>query len=102
MKTIKLLVVGAAFTAAAPAFAELPPGYQRAVELKAILNHDDLVAAFPQYELIEDVSYVSKDLYRVKSAKCVLEAKIVGKPLPAGMVGARQFDVVLGKAKCAG
>ncbi|RYY24423.1 MAG: hypothetical protein EOP62_17075 [Sphingomonadales bacterium] len=102
MKIIKLVTAAAVFSIATPALAELPPAYQRAVEIKAIVNHDDLVAAFPQDALIEQVLYVSKDLYRVKAGKCVLDAKIVGKALPEGMVGARQFDVVLGKAVCAG
>ncbi|MES2987377.1 MAG: hypothetical protein V4808_05695 [Pseudomonadota bacterium] len=100
MKIIKLLGTVAALATATAAFAELSPEYQRAAELKAILNHDDLVTAFPQSKPIEKVEYVSRDLYRVTAGTCTLAATIVGKPLPEGMVGARQFDVVLGKAEC--
>lgn len=101
MKMIKALTGIAALTMAVPALAALPPGYQRAAELKAILNHEKLVEAFPFREFIQRVEYVRQDLYRVSTESCTLYAKIVGKPLPPGMVGARQFDVVLGKAECA-
>ena len=101
MKIIKLVAATIAFAIAAPALAALPPAYQRMAELKAILDHHDLVAAFPQNMPIDEVSHVSDDLYQVKAGKCVLRVKIVGKALPGGVVGARQFDVVIGKAECA-
>lgn len=101
MKTINIFVAATSCLIAAPALAALPPAYQRAAELKAILAHEDLVAAFPQNLPIDEISYVDKDHYLVKAGKCALTVRIVGKALPDGMVGARQFDVVFDKAECA-
>lgn len=101
MKIIKLVAATAAIAITSPALAALPPAYQRMAELKAIIDQPDLVAAFPPNTPIDEISYVSPDLYRVKAGKCALSVKIVGKALPERMVGARQFDVVIGKAECA-
>lgn len=100
MKTIKLLAGVTALALTMPATAALPPEYQRAAELKAIINHDDLVRAFPQGEHVTRVEFVRPALYRVTAGACQLYARIVNKQLPAGMVGAVPFDVVLTKAEC--
>lgn len=101
MKIIHMLIAATSGLIAMPALAALPPAYQRTAELKAILAHEDLIAAFPQNLPIEEVSYVGEDHYLVKAGKCALTVRIVGKALPDGMVGARQFDVVFDKAECA-
>lgn len=48
MKIVTMLLAAASCLIAAPALAALPPAYQRAAELKAILAHEGLVAAFPR------------------------------------------------------
>lgn len=100
MNITKFLAAVGALAIALPASAALPPQYQRAAELKAILDHAELAASFPDGAPIERVEFVRADLYRVTAGSCFLYAKIVGKPMPNGMVGARQFDVELGKADC--
>lgn len=100
MKPIALFALPAALLCAAPAYAEIPPQHQRLVELKAILDHDDMATAFPGMELVQRVEFVKYNLYRVSTESCSLYARIVIKPLPRGMVGTRQFDVALGKPTC--
>lgn len=100
MKMTKLLAAFAALVMALPASAALPPQYQRAAELKAVADHADLAASFPNGTSIDRIEFVRTDLYRVTAGSCFLYAKIIEKPMPDGMVGARQFDVELSKADC--
>lgn len=81
--------------------AALPPQYQRTAEFKAILENTAVVEAFTAHrQLIERVEYVKPDLYRVSAGQCVLEVTLKEKPLPEGMVGARQFDLEVGAVDC--
>lgn len=91
-------LVALAFTAL-PAQAALPPWHQRAVELRAVLNAPGLVDAFGN-ALIERVEAAGPDLYRVSAGRCHVDARIVGLPMPRGMVGARRFEVRLGRRVC--
>ena len=85
--------------AALPAQAALPPWHQRAAELRAVLNAPGLVDAFGN-ALIERVEYAGTDLYRVSAGRCYVEARIVGLPMPRGVVGGRRFEVRLGRRVC--
>lgn len=101
MKLPCLLAAAAVAALALPAAAALPPQWQRVAELKAILDNGDLVEAFAgQRRMIDRVEYVRPDLYRVVGGECFAYVTIAEKPLPGGMVGARQFDVVPGKIDC--
>lgn len=82
------------------ALAALPPHFQRLAELNAVLNHADVAAAFGINRPIESVEYVDVDLYRVTGGGCAMLVTIEGKQLPAGFVGARQFDAVPGELVC--
>ena len=53
---------------------------------------------FPE---VEDYT-VGPDSYLVASEACQLPVRIMGQPLPAGMVGARRFSVSAGKPACRG
>ena len=101
MRPIPLLLAAAAILAAAlPASAALPPQYQRAAELRAILDDTDIVDLFGIGRLIERIEFVEPDLYRVTSGNCHLEVRIVDKPAASGMVGPRQFEVEPGELIC--
>lgn len=103
MKSISLIAMAVSIGFAVPAYSALPPQYQRTVELKAILDRADIAETFiGRGHLIEQIEYVSPDLYRVTGGNCALDAAIVEKPLPEGMVGARQFDVKPGTITCTG
>jgi hypothetical protein len=88
-----------AFTAL-PAQAALPPWHQRAAELRAVANHAGLVEALGGGAMIDRIEYVRPDLYRVSAGRCHVDARIMGLPMPSGMVGARRFEVRLGRRTC--
>jgi len=93
---LRLAALTAAALAAVPAPAALPPQYQRLAELRAVLNDQGVAAAFGGAP-IERVEYVRPDLYRVTAGRCHLDVRIVGLPMPRGMVGARRFEVRAGE-----
>ena len=97
MRPCVLLAAAAAFLAV-PALAALPPQYQRAAELRAVL--DATVDLFGIEHPIERIELVEPDLYRVTSGPCHLDARIVDKPQVSGMVGPRQFEVQAGDLDC--
>ncbi len=84
---------------ALPAQAALPPQYQRLAELRAVLDHQGVAAAFGGTP-IGRIEYVRTDLYRVSAGRCHVDARIVGLPMPRGMVGARRFEVRVGQRLC--
>lgn len=86
-----LAALAAALLAATPALAALPPQYQRLAELRAVMDHADVAAAFGGV-LIDRIEYVRPDLYRVTAGRCHVDVRIVGLPMPRGMVGARRFE----------
>jgi len=91
--------LAAALLAATPAPAALPPQYQRPAELRAVLDHQGVVAAFGGTP-IERIAYVGTDLYRVTAGRCRIDVRIVGLPMPRGVVGARRFEARPGQRVC--
>jgi hypothetical protein len=101
MRTARLLAaLCATALAAAPASAALPPNHQRIAELRAILAHPGVAGAFGMSAPIERIEYVRTDFYRVSAGRCRLDVRIVGLPMPRGMVGARRFEVRPGERVC--
>lgn len=100
-------ILGAALAAlvvaglASPAAAALPPGAQRAAELRAVID-----AALPVFDIvpIDAVTYGEPDLYAVTSGDCTLEVRIVDIPTrqAPGFVGPRMFTAIAGEPVCAG
>ena len=97
--TLSLAVLGAAALAATPAQAALAPNYQRLAELRAVLDLPAVASAFG-IEPIDRVDYVATDLYRLSAGRCTLDVRIVGLPMPRGMVGARRFEARAGRRVC--
>lgn len=95
--SVRMVVVMAVVLTALPALAALPPHYQRARELTAVI---DAAAAILEFKPIESVTRVGDDLYRVQTEDCTLDVRIEGLPTPTGMVGPRQFKVVPGEPSC--
>jgi len=101
MRSISRLVAAAAIlTTSTSAWAALPPQYQRANELRAILENVEVVDRFGATRLIDGIEFVEPDLYRVTSGPCRMEVRIVDKPLQENIVGPRQFEVVPGDVVC--
>jgi hypothetical protein len=95
--TLSALVAAATF--AAPASAALPPQYQRAEELKAVVADARIANAFDGAP-IERVEYVGRDRYRVSAGRCRLDVAIVDLPTPADRAGPRRFAVRAGARAC--
>ncbi len=98
--SVRLALAAAAALAALPAQAALPPQYQRLAELRAVLDHPGVTGAFGVAEPIERVEYVSPDLYRVTAGRCRMDVRIVGLPVPQGVVGGRRFEARPGRRIC--
>jgi hypothetical protein len=95
-----LLCLALALGVAAPAAAALPPHYQRAAELKAVVGDAHVAGAFGIGAPIQRVEYVKPDLYRVSAGRCHLDVAIVDLPTPSGVVGGRRFAVRPGRKVC--
>ena len=96
---VTLAACGLAFLAAAPAQAALAPNYQRLAELRAVLDLPAVASAFG-IEPIDRIDYAANDLYRLSAGRCTLDVRIVGLPMPRGMVGARRFEARAGRRVC--
>ncbi|MDB5507145.1 MAG: hypothetical protein JWR75_1783 [Devosia sp.] len=84
-----------------PAFAALPPQYQRQKELLAIVESEAVNEEFGM-DGIESVEYLGEDRYRVTGGNCTLDVTIVDAPSthPAGFTGPREFALELGETAC--
>jgi hypothetical protein len=90
---------GAVILAAQPVAAEVAPKYQRLREMRAVLEHPGVADAFGE-ALVDRIEFVRRDLYRVHSGRCQLDAAIVGQPTPSGWAGPRRFEVRVGRKTC--
>ncbi len=81
------------------AMAALPPQYQRQAELVAIIQ-DQAVASALRDEPITGVQMTDVDVFAVTSDSCKVTVGIVDTPMQDGMVGPRQFAVVVTGAVC--
>lgn len=82
------------------AAAALPPYWQSAREISAIVNDARVHDALKYEEPILSISTTGDDVYELKTPRCTLRITIVDKPLAEGMVGPRQFDLEVGQADC--
>ncbi len=98
----RIFAVLAALATLAPAgaHAALPPFWQSAKEITAIVNDQRVHDALKYEEPILSVSVTAPDTYEVKTERCTLTVTIVDKPVKPGMVGPRQFDIEVGAATC--
>ena len=97
-----ILVAALVSTAAVPAFAALPPYYQRAREIQAILDSDAVREKLKQAP-IDSITSIDTDVYDVAGGACDVEVTIVDVPPEPGkpqMVGPRKFTLDVGDADC--
>lgn len=83
-----------------PAFAALPPQYQRRAELTAVLNIATEVLGIGR--LIDGIEMSEPDIYSVRSGTCSLIVRIVDSPKKRepGWVGPREFEAVPDPLAC--
>lgn len=91
------LAAAAILAATTQAGAAIKPQYQRAEELKAILD-SDVVAKLGRP--IDRIERQGPDLYRIEAGTCAIEARIVDDPKAADVEGPRQVLVQSGDAAC--
>lgn len=93
-----LVILGAAGAEAA-----LPPYWQSAREIEAILADPAVHDAIKYEEPILSISTTGNDIYTLKTARCSIEITIVDTPPDPSkpmMVGPRQFSLSIGTADC--
>lgn len=90
------------FATGAPlaAQAALAPNYQRLAEMRAILDSPAIAETFDVRRPLQRIEYLGPDRYRATGGGCQLDLELMEKPLPQGMVGARQFSVRARKVVC--
>ena len=86
--------------AATAAVAALPPYWQSAREISAIVDDPRVHDALAYEEPIVSVSNVGEDVYLLKTARCSVTVTIIDKPDAEPLVGPRQFDLQVGVAEC--
>lgn len=101
-KTMRKLVMclTLVFATTLPAFAALPPQYQRSAELIAVLNVATEVLGIGN--LIDAVELSEPDVYSVRSGTCTLIVRIVDTPKKRepGWAGPREFEAVPDPLAC--
>jgi hypothetical protein len=98
------LALALAACAAVPALAALPPYYQRASEIQAILDSDEVREKLKQMP-IDAITSTDADVYQVVGGDCRLEVTVVDVLQEASkppVVGPRQFTLEVGEADCGG
>ncbi len=101
MKRLSLALLAAA-TLLVPSIANaaLPPSWQSAKEITAVVNDQRVHDALKYEEPILSVAVSAPDTYEVRTERCRLSVKIVDRPAKPGFVGPRRFDLAVGEATC--
>lgn len=81
------------------AYAVLPPYWQSAAEISAIVNDKAVHDAFKYEEPILSISTTSEKVYEIKTPRCTLSVTVVNKPRSEG-VGPTDFSIEVGTADC--
>ena len=93
-----LIILGAS-----DAHAALPPYWQSAREIEAILADPAVHDALKYEEPILSIATTGDDVYTLKTARCTLQITIVDTPpdpTKPMMVGPRRFSLSIGTADC--
>ncbi len=82
------------------ALAALPPYWQSAREIGAILEDPRVHDALRYEEPIVSISATGDDVYVLRTERCSVTVKIVDKPGSEPIAGPRQFDLEVEEAQC--
>lgn len=99
MKRWPRCVVLCAVLTSWPALAALPPKEQRAREFQAVVKRATAILTDP----VTSVEHVETDRYQARSARCVVELRIVdARPAVRAVpwTGSRRFRVSAGEEVC--
>ena len=90
-------LAAALLAAAVPALAALPPYWQRAREVQAIIESSE-IARLLKENPVDGIEWREVDLYSVRAGTCRVDVRIVD--LPQAMQGARRFRIEPGPVHC--
>lgn len=85
---------------AATAVAALPPYWQSAREISAIIDDPRVHDALAYEEPIVSITRDAQDVYVLRTARCSVTVTIIDKPDAKPIAGPRQFDLQVGDAQC--
>ncbi len=77
----------------------LPPYYESAKEITAILNNPKVIEKITSGRVINSITRTDAG-YIINASNCTLLIKIKYLPLPDGMVGAAVFELEPGELSC--
>lgn len=102
---VRLLGVAAVATLAGAAtgtaaLAALPPYWQSAREIGAILEDPRVHDALKYEEPIVSISATGEDVYILRTERCSVTVRVVDKPDAEPVAGPRQFDLEVEEAQC--
>jgi len=82
-----------------PAYGLLPPFYQGAKEITAILNNPDIANKIGSGRIIKSIEKTDSG-YRVAANECTLDVTITMLPPKSEMVGPAEFTINAGPLNC--
>jgi len=82
------------------ALAALPPYWQSAREIGAIVDDPRVHDALRYEEPIVSITTGGDDLYILETVRCRVIVRIVDRPDAVPAAGPRQFDIEVGEARC--
>ncbi len=85
---------------AGTALAALPPYWQSAREIGAIVEDPAVHDALKYEEPILSITTSGDDVYLLKTERCTVTVTIVDKPDAEPVMGPRQFALEVGDAQC--
>ncbi len=100
MKRMLAAAASGWLAAGGAALAALPPYWQSAREIGAIVEDPRVHDALRYEEPILSIVKTGDDVYVLKTARCTLTVMIVDKPDAEPIAGPRQFDIAVGDATC--
>lgn len=95
----KLLLTLAILVLSGSAFAALPPFFQSATEIKAVLENQDVIARLESSGMIDSIVR-AENSYVVKAGLCMLSVEVYYQEPTPGYNGPAIFELHAGEAIC--
>lgn len=95
----KLLLTVAILVLSGSAFAALPPFFQSATEIKAVLENQDVIARLESSGMIDSIVR-AENSYVVKAGLCMLSVEVYYQEPTPGYNGPAIFELHAGEAVC--
>jgi hypothetical protein len=96
---LKVGLFASALFYSATTIALLPPYYQTAKEITAILNDPRVAEKITSGRVINSILKTESG-YTINAGNCTLKIKVNYLPPPKGMVGAAVFEIEVGELNC--